>query len=304
VESKTSADNISQAPVVHLAHLDDVWFQVAGTLCNLECKHCFISCSPHNRSFGMLSLDKVRCRLDESVRLGAREYYFTGGEPFLNPQMTDILIMALDYGPVTVLTNGTVLKDDWLERLADAEARSRYSLEFRVSLDGWSPETNDPIRGPGTFARAMRGVRKLVEAGFLPIVTVTQLDDTVTSDELYEQFVEVLKQQGYSRPRIKILPALRLGAEISRSRAYLAQERVTSDMLAGYDVAKLICNHSRIVTDKGVYVCPILIEAEDARLGDDLTQAHKPFALRYQACYTCWLYGAICSNPSAGAVEA
>src|SRR5947207_1635602 len=97
-------------PLVEIEHLDHLWFQVAGTLCNLTCHHCFISCSPHNHSFGFLSLAEVRQRLRESVKLGVKEYYFTGGEPFLNPEMTDILIETLAYGSATVLTNGTVLR--------------------------------------------------------------------------------------------------------------------------------------------------------------------------------------------------
>src|SRR5581483_1469336 len=109
------------APTVGLAHLDELWFQVAGTLCNLECRHCFISCSPHNHTFGFLDLAAVRRSLDESVRLGVKEYYFTGGEPFLNRDLVPILEETLRYGPATVLTNGTVFKDEWLERLRRAE---------------------------------------------------------------------------------------------------------------------------------------------------------------------------------------
>src|SRR5438874_12561092 len=107
---------IRAAPIVHLEHLDDLWFQVGGTLCNLECRHCFISCSPHNRNFGFLDLATVRRRLIESVELGVKEYYFTGGEPFLNPDMTAILELTLQFGPATVLTNGIVFKPAWLER--------------------------------------------------------------------------------------------------------------------------------------------------------------------------------------------
>src|SRR5688572_23027579 len=118
------------APAVPLAHLDQLWFQVAGTLCNLTCTHCFISCSPHNDSFGFMTLAEVRRWLEESVRWGVNEYYFTGGEPFLNPDMTGILCEALNYGPATVLTNATVLKDDWLATLAAADGKSLYSLEF------------------------------------------------------------------------------------------------------------------------------------------------------------------------------
>src|SRR5215813_3563380 len=123
------------APLVPLSHLDDLWFQVAGTLCNLECRHCFISCSPHNQNFGFLDLDTVRRYLGESVWLGVKEYYFTGGEPFLNREMVEILELTLQYGPATVLTNGTLFKDEGLARLARAEAASPYSLEFRVSID-------------------------------------------------------------------------------------------------------------------------------------------------------------------------
>src|SRR5579859_2427153 len=208
------------APAVALAHLDDLWFQVSGTLCNLTCQHCFISCSPHNNAFGYLDLETVRRTLDESVALGVKEYYFTGGEPFLNRDMVPILELTLRYGPATVLTNGTVLKEEWLRRLAKAEAESPYSLEFRVSLDGSTAAMNDPVRGEGTFARALRGVRQLVAHGFLPIITVTRTADDQDDGELFRGFVRLLRDNGYDRPRIKVLPTLRIGAEQGRQRGY------------------------------------------------------------------------------------
>src|SRR5947208_2533650 len=173
------------APVVPLAHLDDLWFQVAGTVCNLECRHCFISCSPHNHSFTFLDLETVRRYLEESVPLGVKEYYFTGGEPFLNRDMTAILEMTLRYGPATVLTNGTVFKEECLGRLRQAEDNTPFSLEFRVSLDGCTAEENDPLRGHGTFQRILRGIEQLVEHGFLPIVTVTRTRDEQEEAELF-----------------------------------------------------------------------------------------------------------------------
>jgi sulfatase maturation enzyme AslB (radical SAM superfamily) len=286
------------APAVSLGHLDDLWFQAAGTLCNLTCRHCFISCSPHNHAFGFLNLETVRRALEESVRLGVKEYYFTGGEPFLNPDMTAILELTLTYGPATVLTNGTVFKDEWLERLARAEAASPYSLEFRLSIDGFTAEANDPIRGEGTFERILRGLGQLLANGFLPIITVTQTRDEDDPAALVEGFVRLLRANGYDRPRLKILPALRIGAEAQRHRGYHADERVTPEMMEGFDAGQLLCSHSRIVTDRGVYVCPILIEAPDARLGSTLPQALGPYPLRHHACYTCYQYGTLCANPS------
>jgi uncharacterized Fe-S cluster-containing radical SAM superfamily protein len=287
------------APEVALAHLDELWFQVTGTLCNLTCRHCFISCSPHNRSFGFLSLDDVRRILDESMALGVKEYYFTGGEPFLHPDMVVILEHTLTLGPATVLTNGTVLRDDWLARLARADAGSPYSLEFRVSIDGPSADTNDPVRGEGAFERALRGVEKLLAHGFLPLITVARTSDDQDEGELFAGFVALLKERGYPRPRVKILPTLRLGAEVARQRGYRGDEFVTPEMMVGFDAGLLLCSHARLVSDRGVHVCPILLEAPDSVLGHSLAQACKPFALRHHACATCYEHGTICANPSA-----
>jgi sulfatase maturation enzyme AslB (radical SAM superfamily) len=286
--------------VVPLAHLDDLWFQVGGTLCNLECRHCFISCSPHNHTFGFLELATVRRLLDESMRLGVKEYYFTGGEPFLNPDMVPILELTLHYGPATVLTNGTIFKDQWLERLRRAEDASTYSLELRVSIDGDTAAVNDPVRGPGTFDRAVHGVRQLLAHGFLPIITVTRTRDDVDDTALLKGFLAMLQANGYEKPRLKLLPALRIGAEADRRRGYSADERVTPEMMEGFDPGQLVCSRSRIATDRGIYVCPILIEAPDTRLGTTLEDGLAAYPLRHHACYTCYQHGAICANPSGG----
>ncbi len=298
LDPPSSPPDMRTAPTLSLASLDDLWFQVSGTLCNLECTHCFISCSPKNDSFGYLSLETVERALEESARFGIKEYYVTGGEPFLNREMVAILERTLEYGPATVLTNGTVLKPQWLERLRAAEERSTYSLEFRVSIDGPTPETNDPIRGPRTFERAMQGVALLVEHGFLPIITMTRVWEERDDERVLLDFRRVLAERGYTRPRLKVLPRLRIGAEERRTGGYDPTERVTAEMLVGYDTSRLICSRSRVITDRGVYVCPILLDAPDARLGATLKDAQAAYRLRHGACYTCYLYGAICTNPS------
>ena len=289
---------VEHSPSVSLAALDQLWFQVAGTLCNLTCHHCFISCSPHNRSFGFLTLETVKQRLEEARELGVKEYYFTGGEPFLNPQMTAILVATLQYGPATVLTNGTVWKDEWLETLNRAEQTSEYSLEFRVSIDGFSAQTNDPIRGEGTFDRALQGIQRLVEAGFLPIITATRTWPQASELEIIREFRKTLQKAGYTRPRLKILPSLKIGAESQRTSGYGPLDRVTTEMLDGYDQSQLVCHQSRIVSDRGVHVCPILIDAPDSLLGQTLRDAAVDFPLSHGACYTCYQYGSICTNPS------
>ena len=136
------------APRVELRSLDTLWFQVAGTVCNLACTHCFVSCSPTNHTHEMMTLADVGRYLEEGARLGVREVYFTGGEPFLNLEMEEILELALRFAPANVLTNGLLLDPERCARLKKLADASEHSLDLRVSLDGYDAASNDPIRGP------------------------------------------------------------------------------------------------------------------------------------------------------------
>jgi hypothetical protein len=213
--------------------------------------------------------------------------------------MVPILEEALRLGPSTVLTNGTILGEALCSELRRIAEGSRYSLEIRVSIDGEDGARNDPIRGEGTFEDAMRGVEALVRAGFLPIITMVQTWADEESAAVHRRFAETLRRRGYSRPRIKVLPALRIGMEERRTRGYLPGERITADMMEGFDAGQLICSHSRIVTDRGVAVCPILIETPGAHLGGTLREAMAPFPVVHAACHTCYRHGAICTNAGA-----
>jgi sulfatase maturation enzyme AslB (radical SAM superfamily) len=286
----------SRAPFVPLHSLDAIWFQVGGTVCNLWCTHCFISCSPKNHTFEFMPRSQVRKHLEESVQYGVKEYYFTGGEPFMNRDLLDILADTLELGPASVLSNGILISPKVAQRLRELADSSIYSLELRISLDGFTEFTNDAIRGEGSFRKALLGVKNLVEEDFLPIITCMQSWDDGDNETVLEGFKEMLHRIGYTRPRLKIIPPLRIGREEMRYRGYTEAEFITPEMMEGYDDRQLLCATSRIVTDRGVYVCPILIEKPDAKLGDTLAESFVPYALRQQACYSCYLAGAICSN--------
>jgi molybdenum cofactor biosynthesis enzyme MoaA len=284
-------------PTVPLRALDQLWFQVSGTVCNLKCAHCFISCSPENHSFWFMTREQVREELGTSMTLGVKEYYFTGGEPFMNREILGILEDTLELGPATVLTNATVLPQRTVDALAALAAGSQFTLELRVSIDGVTAEMNDAIRGEGSFDRAVAAVGRLAAAGFLPIVTTMQSWEDHETDQMLADFRAVLASVGYERTRLKILPPLRIGAEAERSRAYDDVERVTNDMMADYPAELLLCSGARLVTASGVWACPILLDYESGRLGDSLEEAvAAPAVLAEQACYTCWVNGAICSN--------
>ncbi len=288
--------NAQVFPRAPLRALDTVWLQVAGTLCNLQCTHCFISCSPTNAEHAMMTLAEVEAHLADARELGVREYYFTGGEPFMNRDMLPILEATLKQGPATVLTNGMLLRREVCAKLRELFDGSDYSLDIRVSLDGFDAESHDAIRGKGVWDRVMIGLRNLAEAGLNPVITVTTAAEGVASAEGRTRFLEIIRGFGFERPRLKVLPLFRIGAEETRTRAYEDWERLTAESLTHEEAAVLQCSSCRMVTSKGVYVCPILIEEPEARMGETLAETLREFPLKYGACHTCWVDGVTCTT--------
>jgi len=242
----------------------------------------------------MLTFADVKRRLQEAVALGVKEYYFTGGEPFMNHEIFEILEETLRLGPVSVLTNGVLIRKGTAARLKRLSDASEYSLDVRISIDGWDAATNDPLRGAGTFERLLGGVRALASAGLNPVLTMTEACEGAATQDGRTRLLDFLRSIGLAQPRLKIMPLLRLGAEESRLRAYESWETLKDRELTAEEAGVLQCTTARMVTSKGVYVCPILIDAPDAKMGETLCETARPFTLSHQACFTCHETGLSC----------
>jgi molybdenum cofactor biosynthesis enzyme MoaA len=243
----------------------------------------------------MMSRATVERFLNEALPLGVKEFYLTGGEPFLNREIFDIVEMLLRHGPVTVLTNGIVILDREAARLRTLSDESDYSLDVRVSMEGWDASTNDPIRGAGTFERIVAGILRLHAAGLNPVITVSEALNDAGASASRERFLSFLRDLGLTRPRLKIMPLLRLGAEETRSRGYMAGENLEGVTTIDDTAARnLVCASGRMATSRGVFVCPILIDSAQARMGDHLVDALRPFELSSSACHTCYVEGLSC----------
>ena len=282
-------------PVQPLLHLDELWIQVAGTECNLSCTHCFVSAGPGVDRHRQLSAAEVRAHVGEGLALGVKEFYFTGGEPFVNPEMMAILEETLASGPCTVLTNGTLFTTARIEALRVLAESARYSLEMRVSLDGITAAAHDRFRGAGTFARTIDALCALERARLLPIVTLTHAEG-VDVLAFREQAMAALAGHGLERPRVKLLPMFQHGREAGRSRGYEASESLAGLAAEVFDPARLQCGGCRCVTSQGVFVCPLLVDEPGARMGARLADTLFDFELGHGACYTCWVTGMSCAN--------
>jgi MoaA/NifB/PqqE/SkfB family radical SAM enzyme len=283
-------------PLVPFRALDTVWIQITGTQCNIACRHCFVSAGPKSTSLASMSRAQVEAALDEAAGLGARDAYFTGGEPFLHPEIRPLVEFALKRMPLTILTNALLIDDETAAWIGDTFARSRYSFDIRVSLDGSTEETNDRVRGHGVYRGVVEALGRLARAGVTPVVTVVEHEERLQAAEARVEFTEFLRGIGLAQPRVKFLPLLRLGREEVRSRGYLERERLDDEPLAPEVEETLICGSSRTVTANGVMTCPILVERPEARTGGTLRESAAPIRLRWPACHTCVVEGLRCAT--------
>ncbi|MDJ0949800.1 MAG: radical SAM protein [Alphaproteobacteria bacterium] len=156
---------------VRFRGFETLWFNT-GTLCNLACRNCYIESSPSNDSLAYLTASEVAGYLDELATLPpgpgtARQIGFTGGEPFMNPDIVAMLEDALGRGhSALVLTNAMRPMERYKAALQRLRTQHGHRLAIRVSLDHYTPALHELERGPGTWPRTLAGLSWLSDEGF------------------------------------------------------------------------------------------------------------------------------------------
>ncbi|MHA1597230.1 MAG: radical SAM protein [Alphaproteobacteria bacterium] len=154
--------------VVALTHLKTLWFNT-GSLCNIECRNCYMDSSPTNDALAYISAAEVEDYLDEieAEALPVEEIAFTGGEPFMNKQLPAMLSTALGRGYRTlVLTNAMKPLNHRRADLLDLKNQYGDKLAIRVSIDHYTRERHEDVRGENTWAPMLVELSWLVENGF------------------------------------------------------------------------------------------------------------------------------------------
>lgn len=282
---------------VTLGVLRTLWLNT-GTLCNLACKSCYIESSPRNDALLYLSQDEAERFLDE---LGEPiEIGLTGGEPFMNPDIIAILESALGRGHrVLVLTNAMRPMRRHERSLLELAARFPGKLTLRVSLDHHSQAVHEAERGPGSWDKAIDGLRWIATNGIRCAVAGRLLPGECKDDA----------RSGYASLFRGI--GLPLDAADPASLVLFPEMDATADVpeisegcwdVLGLTPAVAMCQSSRmIVHRKGqpgaeVAACTLLPYDEQFLLGPTLSEARRTVALNHPHCARfCVLGGASCS---------
>lgn len=277
-----------QAPSTELKKLNKLWFLLTGFTCNLNCRHCYLSCNQTNKSRNFLNTDKIKTTLEEAKKYQIDEIYLFGGEPLLHRDINNIIRQCLRHANVTILTNGTLINDKKARFLRQVEQDYDYELIFRVSLDHYIEALNDEIRGRGSFRKIMSGLGNLVNQGFNPIVSAV---NTRNEDEekLKEGFLKLLSKLDFQPTdiNVKIIPLIKNGEYGKNYSSYEEDEIVTEENIKNCDTSRFDCANSRVVADDGIYACPALVNDPRGRTGKTLSDSSNRFYLEPQACYSC-----------------
>ncbi len=143
--------------------LRELWLHT-NNICNLFCTHCLVGSGPWVKDWG-LPTETMERLVDEAVELGVDRFFMTGGEPFMRKDLIPLIrrITEEKKRELIILTNAMLLKE---ERAQEIRTLNRDRLRFQVSVDGASAETNDSIRGNGSFEATVEGLRFLVGLNF------------------------------------------------------------------------------------------------------------------------------------------
>lgn len=128
--------------------------------CNTWCRYCF-------QKSGSSGADCIKTKDIQRIleffkgkQNGGEKYFqLTGGEPFLHPDIFEIIKLALSFGyTLRIQTNGILLNRMTEEQIV---ILSSDKILVKVSLDGWNTETHERWRAKGSFNKVVSGIRRL-----------------------------------------------------------------------------------------------------------------------------------------------
>ena len=293
----TTADGSTRA-FIEAKKIKTLWFNT-GTLCNIECKNCYIESSPKNDRLVYITFEEVKLFIDEAIdkNLGTKEIGFTGGEPFMNEDVLKMIEYSLSKNfKVLVLSNAM---KPMLNRKEDLLKINHQDLTIRVSIDHYQKEKHEEIRGKNTFNIMMEGLKWLNQNNF-NYALATRLLWGEQEDQLRDNFNLFIDKYN-----------LKLDAKSKEQLVTFAEmdEKVDTPEittacwnLLGKNPDDIMCSSSRMVVKKktspkpSVIACTLLPYDDEFDLGQNLTNSLKKIYLNHKHCSKfCVLGGSSCS---------
>jgi sulfatase maturation enzyme AslB (radical SAM superfamily) len=278
--------------------INTLWFNT-GTLCNIECKNCYIESSPKNDRLVYLTFDEVKLFIDEAIdnNLKTKEIGFTGGEPFMNKDILKMVDYALEKKfKVLILSNAM---KPMLNKKEELLKLRHPNLTIRVSIDHYNKTKHEEVRGKGTYEVMMKGLNWLSKNNFNFALATRLLWDESENNlrQNFQEFINTyqLNLDAFSKQQLVTF------AEMDEK---VDTPEITTDCwgILNKDPNDIMCSWSRMVVKKKgsqipkVIACTLLPYEDEFDLGDSLTNSLQKIYLNHKHCSKfCVLGGSSCS---------
>ena len=278
--------------------LKTLWFNT-GTLCNLTCKNCYIESSPKNDRLQYFSFEEFKSFVNETIQneMGTTEIGFTGGEPFMNKDIFKMIKYSLDNGFKTlVLTNAM---KPMMNNKTDLLRLNHLNLTIRVSIDHYTKEKHEEIRGPKSWDPMIEGLKFLSENNFNYCLATRLMwnEDEATTRNNFKKFVDENNLKLNTESKIQLVTF----AEMDEKQD---TPEITTECwgILNKDPSEIMCSSSRMIVRKkghekaSVIACTLLPYDDAFDMGNSLQEANKKVYLNHPHCSKfCVLGGSSCS---------
>jgi len=287
---------------VDMVELKTLWLNT-GTLCNLECQNCYIESGPKNDRLLYLTKDDVLPYIKEikEKSLPVNLIGITGGEPFLNPHIIDIIETVLRAGhKALILTNAYKVISRWDKKLLLLNKVFHEKLFLRVSLDHFTKEVHEQERGSNTFFPTLENIRWLINNDFNVSIAGRFLQS-----ESYNEALDGFRLlfQKNEIPLKLSEDNLVLFPEMDSKNLDTPEITTSCWSILGKSPESLMCSSERmILKPKGqdktkVQACTLIPYEKEFELGESLSESSKKVFLNHPFCSSfCVLGGSSCSK--------
>lgn len=133
--------------------------------CNMTCQHCYVSSGKKHPN--ELTLEEIKKTIDMLPPFSGKRVAISGGEPAVRkdcPEIVDYCVIECGHD-VDLYTNGKKFPVSLAQHLLELNRKHQAKARVQVSLEGATAETNDAVRGLGSFAATMKTLRMFQEIG-------------------------------------------------------------------------------------------------------------------------------------------
>ncbi len=265
--------NLYQVPKCELKELNNLFIEMTAKNCNQHCKHCYIDFPQTKAPKDFINIDKIKKALIDTKMENLYCIYLTGAEPMMHPDFNAILRLCLTVTNVCICTNGSFLNEKKIRFLKKVEDESDKEIIFMLPIDHYNEIKNDDIRGRGSYRQILHAAKTLSKYNFNPIFDITNYykEDKKT---LLTQFKIVFDN-------------LNIQVEDYNFQVNEYFDKYSKEENFVQDYKNLDCMTGRILTEKGVYVCPFLANDYRGRMGTDFSDYSKKVCLETPYCAIC-----------------